>query len=159
MVVCFADVFPRRKCRAHLTNPQRNAPLAYWLEMQFPLNPKPFLLVTSIAALCGAAFAVDAPAAKPAAAATNTDAPAKPSIEPTFANVAYGTHERQVLDFYQAKKGARPNPLLFFIHGGGWVGGDKGGRTGASVKQYLDAGISVVSINYRYSWQDRKSVV
>ena len=42
----------------------------------------------------------DAPAAKPAApAAPKTDAPAKPAIEPTFANVAYGTHERQVLDF------------------------------------------------------------
>ncbi len=69
-----------------------------------------------------------------------------------MANVPYGSHERQVLDFYQAKS-ARPTPLLFFIHGGGWVAGDKAGRTGASVKQYLDAGISVVSINYRYSWQ------
>jgi acetyl esterase/lipase len=98
-------------------------------------------------------FGADVPAAKPAApAAPKTDAPAKPAIEPTFANVAYGTHERQVLDFYQAKS-SRPTPLLFFIHGGGWVSGDKGGRTGASVKQYLDAGISVVSINYRYSWQ------
>jgi acetyl esterase/lipase len=98
-------------------------------------------------------FGADAPAAKPADPnAPKTDAPAKPTVEPTFANVAYGTHERQVLDFYQAKS-ARPTPLLFFIHGGGWVAGDKGGRTGASVKQYLDAGISVVSINYRYSWQ------
>lgn len=84
---------------------------------------------------------------KPAAAA------AAPSVvPPTAADVPYGEHERQVLDFYQAKS-ERPTPLLFFIHGGGWVGGDKAGRTGASVKQYLAAGISVVSINYRYSWQ------
>jgi acetyl esterase/lipase len=94
-----------------------------------------------------AAFAADAPATKPANAGTP---PALPI--PTFANVAYGTHERQVLDFYQAKSD-KPTPLLFFIHGGGWVAGDKGGRTGAGVKPYLAAGISVVSINYRYSWQ------
>jgi len=79
---------------------------------------------------------------------TKTSAPATP---PPLANVAYGTHERQVLDFYQAKSD-KPTPLLFFIHGGGWVSGDKNG-VGSSVKQFLDAGISVVSINYRYSWQ------
>ena len=136
------------------TNPQRNTPLAYWLGMQFPMRSRPFLLVTSIAALCGTAFAADVPAAKPAApVAPKTDAPAKPTIAPTFANVAYGTHERQVLDFYQAKS-TRPTPLLFFIHGGGWVSGDKGfTKNPGTLKQCLDAGISVVSINYRYSWQ------
>ena len=121
------------------------------------MNSKPFLLVTSLAVLCDHAFAADAPVAKPAdpnatKATEPAKPPAQPPIAPTFANVAYGTHERQVLDFYQAKSD-KPTPLLFFIHGGGWVGGDKGGRTGASVKQYLAAGISVVSINYRYSWQ------
>ncbi|MBI3877932.1 MAG: alpha/beta hydrolase [Verrucomicrobia bacterium] len=75
------------------------------------------------------------------------DAPALPA--PTLANVAYGTHERQVLDFYKAESD-KPTPLLFFIHGGGWVAGDK---SGVSVGPYLAAGISVVSINYRYSWQ------
>ncbi|HWE04088.1 MAG TPA: alpha/beta hydrolase [Tepidisphaeraceae bacterium] len=74
--------------------------------------------------------------------------PAPP--KPTFENVAYGTHERQVLDFYQAKSN-RPRPLLFFIHGGGWVTGDKKNPDGLA--QCLAAGISVVSINYRYSWQ------
>ncbi len=78
------------------------------------------------------------PAAKPAA------------IKPTLANVAYGAHERQILDFYRAESD-RPTPLLFFIHGGGWVGGDKASVPGLS--RLLKAGISVVSINYRYSWQ------
>jgi len=37
---------------------------------------------------------------------------------PTKTNVPYGEHEKQVLDFYQAKaEGA--TPLLFFVHGGG----------------------------------------
>ena len=38
--------------------------------------------------------------------------------------VAYGTHPRQVLDFYQAKSD-KPTPVVFYIHGGGWQGGDK----------------------------------
>jgi acetyl esterase/lipase len=50
-----------------------------------------------------------------------TSAPAKPAATqhaPTPANVAYGTHERQVLDFYQAASD-KPTPLVFHIHGGG----------------------------------------
>src|SRR3954463_10781185 len=61
-------------------------------------------------------------------------------------NVPYGTHPRQVLDFYQAKSD-RPTPLVFHIHGGGWQGGDK---KGINPRPFLDKGISVVSINYRY---------
>jgi acetyl esterase/lipase len=55
-----------------------------------------------------------------------------------------------VLDFYRAKSDT-PTPVLFFIHGGGWVTGDK--KNPGSLAQCLAAGISVVSINYRYSWQ------
>src|SRR5262245_13421219 len=66
---------------------------------------------------------------------------------PTMANVAYGTHPRQVLDFWQAKSDA-PTPVVFCIHGGGWVNGSKDGYRN-SAKRYLDAGISVVAINYR----------
>jgi hypothetical protein len=73
-----------------------------------------------------------------------------PKRAPTVANVPYGTHERQVLDFYKADS-RKPTPLLFFIHGGGWVAGDKSGV--GELEACLKAGISVVSINYRYSWQ------
>ena len=86
--------------------------------------------------------------------AQNATPPAKPApkpkIEPTAANVAYGSHDRQVLDFYKATSD-KPTPLLFFIHGGGWVNGDKAGV--AELRECLAAGISVVSINYRYSTQ------
>ena len=74
----------------------------------------------------------------------------KPKIEPTMANVAYGSHERQVLDFYKGTSD-KPTPLLFFIHGGGWVNGDKAGV--GELRECLAAGISVVSIKYRYSTQ------
>jgi acetyl esterase/lipase len=60
-------------------------------------------------------------------------------------DVAYGSHPRQVLDFYQAKSD-KPTPVVFYIHGGGWRGGDK--RT--NPKAFLAKGISVVAINYRY---------
>jgi acetyl esterase/lipase len=73
-----------------------------------------------------------------------------PKRAPTVANVPYGTHERHVLDFYKADS-RKPTPLLFFIHGGGWVAGDKSGV--GELEACLKAGISVVSINYRYSWQ------
>ncbi|HYT92708.1 MAG TPA: alpha/beta hydrolase [Gemmataceae bacterium] len=73
--------------------------------------------------------------------------PARPT--PTAASVAYGTHERQVLDFWQAKS-ERPTPLVLYIHGGGWRNGDKNGLSGAAIKRYLDAGISVAAINYRF---------
>ncbi|WP_395735792.1 carboxylesterase family protein [Prosthecobacter sp.] len=82
-------------------------------------------------------------------APTPKPAPA-PKRAPTVANVPYGTHERQVLDFYKAES-SKPTPLLFFIHGGGWVAGDKSGV--GELEACLKAGISVVSINYRYSWQ------
>lgn len=63
----------------------------------------------------------------------------------TLKDVPYGTHERQVLDFYPADSD-EPTPVVFYIHGGGWQGGDK--KT--NPKAFLDKGISVVAINYRY---------
>jgi acetyl esterase/lipase len=74
-----------------------------------------------------------------------------PAIPPTAANFKYGPHERQVFDFWQAKSDT-PTPLVVMIHGGSWLGGDKSGYYGA-VKAYLDKGISVASINYRYASQ------
>ncbi|MGE3805114.1 MAG: alpha/beta hydrolase fold domain-containing protein [Gemmataceae bacterium] len=66
--------------------------------------------------------------------------------KPTMANVPYGKHERQVIDFYQAKSD-QPTPLVLYIHGGGWQAGDKGS---VNAQPFLDAGISVAAINYRY---------
>ena len=54
-----------------------------------------------------------------------------------------------MLDFWQAKSD-KPTPLVLYIHGGGWQNGDKSGLSAAAIKQYLDAGISVAAINYRY---------
>lgn len=76
------------------------------------------------------------------------DPPERP--EPTAADVSYGNDsERQKFDFWQAKSD-QPTPLVLLIHGGGWMGGDKTGYGTSAIQPYLDAGISVASINYRF---------
>lgn len=74
------------------------------------------------------------------------------TIAPTAAALPYGKHERQVLDVWKAKS-EKPTPLVLYIHGGGWRGGDKSSLADAAIRQYLDAGISVAAINYRYVQQ------
>ena len=109
------------------------------------------LTLTSLALAgfaCGTLVLADAPKAapKPAPAAV----PKAPAIAPTAANVAYGSDPKQVLDFYQAKSD-KPTPLMFFIHGGGWVAGSKSQVNGLA--EVLAAGISVVSVEYRFVQQ------
>jgi len=73
-----------------------------------------------------------------------------PSVpKPTISDISYGEHERQVLDFWKAESDS-PAPLVFVIHGGGWKGGEKERVDRfVDVQRLLDAGISVVAINYR----------
>ena len=70
-----------------------------------------------------------------------------PAVPPTAADVKYGPHDRNVLDFWRAKADA-PTPVVFCVHGGGWQGGERSSYY-PGVKAYLDAGVSVVAINYR----------
>ena len=67
---------------------------------------------------------------------------------PTHADVRYGPHERNVLDLYLAES-REPTPLVLYIHGGGFRGGDKRSLGADALKSYLDAGFSVAAINYR----------
>ncbi|WP_435020897.1 alpha/beta hydrolase fold domain-containing protein [Tundrisphaera sp. TA3] len=92
----------------------------------------------------------DEPKAK--AKATPKPAPTKPPLPPTAGNVPYGDHPRQVLDFYKAES-KEPTPLVVFIHGGGWVNGDKYGLGAGTIKALQAEGISVAAINYRYTTQ------
>jgi acetyl esterase/lipase len=64
-------------------------------------------------------------------------------------NIPYAepAHERQVLDIY-APDGAKDLPVVFWIHGGGWVTGDK---TDVQIKPrvFSERGFVFVSTNYR----------
>lgn len=73
----------------------------------------------------------------------------KGAIPPTHANLRYGPHERHVLDLW-LPPGTNPAPLVVFIHGGGFVGGDKSKVSSAAVRQCLDAGAAIASVNYRF---------
>ena len=77
----------------------------------------------------------------------------RPSSEPTVADYPYGKDsERQKFDFWKADS-AEPTPVVLLIHGGGWNRGDKSGYRGEAVQVFLDRGISVAAINYRYITQ------
>ncbi|UCC97352.1 MAG: alpha/beta hydrolase [Phycisphaerales bacterium] len=72
----------------------------------------------------------------------------KGQLKPTYEDVTYGPHERNVLDFYQAKS-QNPTPLAVYIHGGGFRGGSKKSLNRGTLQQLLDAGISVAALQYR----------
>lgn len=74
----------------------------------------------------------------------------QPRPEPTVADFEYGQDSpRQKFDFWQAKS-EKPTPVVLLIHGGGWRGGDKTLYRQNEIQTFLDAGISVAAINYRY---------
>jgi acetyl esterase/lipase len=68
-------------------------------------------------------------------------------LPPSFAEVSYGPHPRNVLDFWKAE-GDGPRPLLVYVHGGGWTGGDKK-QDPAHYQPFLEKGVSCAAINYR----------
>jgi acetyl esterase/lipase len=73
-----------------------------------------------------------------------------PRPAPTVADFVYaGDSERQRFDLWRAESD-RPTPVVLLIHGGAWKGGDKAMYGTESIQPYLDAGISVASINYRF---------
>jgi acetyl esterase/lipase len=84
-------------------------------------------------------------------------APNVPNL--THSEVRYGTHERNVLDFWRAESKS-PTPVAFVIHGGGWKGGSKERLDRfADPNALLKAGISIVAINYRYVTSTEKPPV
>jgi len=75
-----------------------------------------------------------------------------PSLAPTKADVPYaGTTElRQTLNVYApSTKPTRPAPVIFWIHGGGWRGGEKT-TVQLKPKFFTDLGYVFVSTNHRY---------
>ncbi len=74
-----------------------------------------------------------------------------PGIEADFAeDVRYGDAERNLFDIYLPRCDA-PTPLVIYIHGGGFTGGDKGGahENGAAIRELLQSCVAFATINYR----------
>ena len=67
-------------------------------------------------------------------------------------NIAYGPFgHRNKLDVYKPKKGAEGAPVLFQIHGGGWVVGDKREQAIPLMLHMAAKGWVCVAANYRLS--------
>ena len=84
------------------------------------------------------------------AAAEKAPQPKLDRPQPTVSDFAYGADsQRQKFDFWQAKSD-QPTPVVLLIHGGGWKQGDKTLYKTAMIQPFLEAGISVAAINYRF---------
>lgn len=70
--------------------------------------------------------------------------------------IAYGEHERQMLDLYPAPGATAnsPSPLVIYFHGGGFNHGDKSGISANLIKRMHDKGIAVAATNYRFITTD-----
>lgn len=73
--------------------------------------------------------------------------------QPDYSDVVYGPHPRNVLDVWKSlKAGSGPSPVLIYFHGGSFKAGDKAMvRKKPVFEGALNAGIAVVSANYRFS--------
>lgn len=104
-------------------------------------------------ALTAAVCAEDPCDAKPATAPKTYLPNSKGNpLAPTAADVSYGEHERNKLDFWQAKS-ETPTPVIMILHGGGWTSGSKANVSRSprfpNLRAILGEGISVVAIDYR----------
>ncbi len=73
-----------------------------------------------------------------------------PQPAPDLSDVSYAPHERNVLDLYRPKS-ETPTPLVVYIHGGGFRGGDKRSVRPRMLDLCLKRGIAVAAIHYRLS--------
>lgn len=68
-----------------------------------------------------------------------------------YKDIPYGKDQRHKLDAYICKDAPKPTPGLIFLHGGGYVGGDKSHfEDNHLMKECLQEGISVFTANYRF---------
>ncbi len=78
--------------------------------------------------------------------------PRRPRGVRTIAHLAYGDHRRHRLDIHRpADDGDGPRPVFVYVHGGGWVVGNKRQQGLLTVYELARAGWVCVSINYRLS--------
>jgi acetyl esterase/lipase len=100
---------------------------------------------------------------KPAPTPTATPLPS-PIPTPTFAFKKFGATELDVtyctphgvsqkMDIYYPTSGG-PWPVLMYVHGGGWSGGDK--AEGVGWRSMTEHGFLVVSVNYRLASHENK---
>jgi acetyl esterase/lipase len=83
-----------------------------------------------------------------------TEQGARPPRASEGVELEYGSDSKQNLDFYPARAQPSP-PLIVFIHGGGWMVGDKSTGAGNKPSLYNGLGYAFASVNYRLIPSDR----
>lgn len=72
------------------------------------------------------------------------------TIPDRVTDIRYGALETQLLDLYYPDAGEGPFPVIFYVHGGGWI---LGGRRDSSIACILSGalaqGFAVASVEYR----------
>ena len=69
-------------------------------------------------------------------------------------DVPYGTHERQTIDILIPKKAVSDSGVILFIHGGGWIQGDKSDYF-ADAQYFCNLGYISATMNYRFVSKNR----
>ena len=88
--------------------------------------------------------AVPTPTGRAAAGPVVATAPATSAVTA----VVYGPLPEQVLDVHLPTTGAGPFPVMIYVHGGGWIAGDRSVIPDFVLAQ-VGRGIAVISIDYR----------
>jgi acetyl esterase/lipase len=107
------------------------------------------LVAVTAGLLCCAAVAAAPQPPKGKQPAKDKAQPKLPEGTNVLRDVAYvpGGHPRQTLDLY-VPAGRKPLPLVIWVHGGAWLGGDK---SGGPWPVLLSHGYAVACVNYRLS--------
>ena len=93
-------------------------------------------------------FLFTMPANTPTNQITVTSPPASLLIDMTYCTTTEGV--KLTMDLYQPKKMTSPVPVVLYVHGGGWTGGDKTDGAGLLFKEGLvQRGFAMAAINYR----------
>lgn len=77
-----------------------------------------------------------------------------PTKQVYYSNVAYGTHERQVVDVCFPADVDKIENLVLFVHGGGWMTGDKSTYSNRIQAISKTVGCITATMNYRYISRD-----
>ena len=64
-------------------------------------------------------------------------------------DIPYGSHERHKLDIFMPENPKYTSGIILFIHGGGWVQGDKSGQHHDN-DFFVKSGYITATMNYRY---------
>ncbi len=68
----------------------------------------------------------------------------------SYTNVSYGDHDRHYLDLVIPKNASVHSGVILYIHGGGWIAGDKEVYL-ETLKSNSEKGFISAAINYRYA--------